>query len=81
MRRAFDLGGLYIEEEMDTSYTVYEEKQEMKEIEEVEQKEPQKVVAPNAYITRLHSNIQAFAKNTGRKKKILKNISRKRLGS
>jgi len=78
LRRAFDLGGLYIEEEMDTSYTVYEEKQEMKEIEEVEQKEPQKVVAPNAYITRLYSNIQAFAKKYDKKEEnVIKHLEKK----
>ena len=66
LRRAFDLGGLYIEEEMDTSYVVYDAQEEQAE---GEQKEPQKIAVPSAYITRLHSNIAAFSKKYGRKKK------------
>ena len=77
LRRAFDLGGLYIEEEMDTSYVVYDVQEEKAE---VEQKEPQKVVAPNAYITRLYSNIQAFSKKYRKKEENVKRYLEKKLG-
>ena len=77
LRRAFDLGGLYIEEEMDTSYTAYDVQEEKAE---VEQKEPQKVAVPNAYITRLHSNIAAFSKKYGKKEENVKKYLEKKLG-
>jgi len=76
LRRAFDLGGLYIEEEMDTSYVVYDVQEEQAE---VKQKEPQKVAVPNAYITRLHSNIAAFSKKYGKKEENVKKYLEKKL--
>ena len=73
LRRAFDLGGLYIEEEMDTSYTVYDVQEE-----QVEVKDSKKTDAPNAYITRLYSNIQAFSKKYGKKEEnVIKHLEKK----
>ena len=76
LRRAFDLGGLYIEEEMDTSYVVYDAQEEQAE---GEQKEPQKIAVPSAYITRLHSNIAAFSKKYGKKEENVKKYLEKKL--
>lgn len=71
LRRAFDLGGLYIEEEMDT-YTVYDEQEE--NIEEGEEKEiKQKNVSQNStYLVRLMAIIDAAEKryNLNKKKTI-----------
>lgn len=75
LRRAFDLGGLYIEEEMDTSYVVYDAQEEQAE---VEQKEPQKIAVPSAYITRLHSNIAAFSKKYGKKEEAIEKYLEKK---
>ena len=77
LRRAFDLGGLYIEEEMDTSCVVYDAQEEQAE---VKQKEPQKVAVPSAYITRLHSNIAAFSKKYGKKEQNVVKYLEKKLG-
>lgn len=82
LRRAFDLGGLYIEEEMDTSYTIYdvqeEQEEELGEVEKVEVKDSKKTDAPNAYITRLYSNIQAFSKKYGKKEEnVIKHLEKK----
>lgn len=74
LRRAFDLGGLYIEEEMDTSYTVYDVSEEEKEIKETKKE------VPNAYITRLYSYIQAFAKKFDNKEKDIEKYLEKKLG-
>ncbi|MDI9595668.1 MAG: phage recombination protein Bet [Atribacterota bacterium] len=72
LRRAFDLGGLYIEEEMDTSYTVYDVSEEEKEIKETKKE------VPNAYITRLYSYIQAFAKKYDKKEEnVIKHLEKK----
>ena len=79
LRRAFDLGGLYIEEEMDTSYTAYDVQEEKaEEMEKVEVKEPQRTTVPNAYITRLHANIQAFSKKYNKKEEnVIKHLEKK----
>ena len=77
LRRAFDLGGLYIEEEMDTSYTAYDVQEEM---EKVEVKEPQRATVPNAYITRLHANIQAFSKKYNKKVENVEKYLEKKIG-
>lgn len=74
LRRAFDLGGLYIEEEMDTSYTVYDVPETTEEIKET------KKTVPNAYITRLASNIQAFAKKFDKKQEVVEKYLEKELG-
>jgi phage recombination protein Bet len=80
LRRAFDLGGLYIEEEMDTSYVQYEVPEEnVEETVEEETKETRKSV-PSAYITRLHSNIQAFAKKYGKKEQNIEKYLEKKIG-
>ncbi len=74
LRRAFDLGGLYIEEEMDTSYTVYDVPETTEEVKEV------KRAVPNAYITRLSSTIQAFAKKYNKKEKDIEKYLEKKIG-
>jgi len=74
LRRAFDLGGLYIEEEMDTSYTVYDVPETTEEIKET------KKTVPNAYIIRLASNIQAFAKKFDKKQEVVEKYLEKKLG-
>lgn len=74
LRRAFDLGGLYIEEEMDTSYTVYDVPETTEEIKETKKE------VPNAYITRLYSYIQAFAKKFDNKEKDIEKYLEKKLG-
>lgn len=79
LRRAFDLGGLYIQEEMDTSYAQYEVPEESIEETVEETKEPKKSV-PSAYITRLHSNIQAFAKKYGKKEENIEKYLEKKIG-
>ena len=73
LRRAFDLGGLYIQEEMgEIENEKYDEK-----VEEPEIKETKKTV-PNAYITRLASNIQAFAKKYDKKEEnVIKHLEKK----
>ncbi len=72
LRRAFDLGGLYIEEEMDTSYTVYDVPETTEEIKETKKE------VPNAYITRLYSYIQAFAKKYDKKEEnVIKHLEKK----
>jgi len=79
LRRAFDLGGLYIEEEMDTSYAMYEEPEETTEeyVKKEETKEVKKAV-PSAYITRLHTNIQAFSKKYGKKEEAIEKYLEKK---
>jgi len=83
LRRAFDLGGLYIEEEMDTSYVQYEvpeeTPEELKEVEKEETKEAKKAV-PSAYITRLHANIQAFSKKYNKKVENVEKYLEKKIG-
>lgn len=74
LRRAFDLGGLYIEEEMDTSYTVYDVPETTEEIKETKKE------VPNAYITRLYSYIQAFAKKFDKKQEVVEKYLEKKLG-
>lgn len=75
LRRAFDLGGLYIQEEMgEIENEKYDEK-----VEEPEIKETKKEV-PNAYITRLYSYIQAFAKKFDNKEKDIEKYLEKKLG-
>lgn len=79
LRRAFDLGGLYIEEEMDTSYVQYEMPEETAE-EPIEETKETKKSVPSAYITRLHSNIQAFAKKYGKKEENIEKYLEKKIG-
>lgn len=80
LRRAFDLGGLYIEEEMDT-YTVYDEQEEnIEEGEEKETKVQKKSSAPNVYLARLYSNIQAFSKKYEKKEQDVAKYLEKKIG-
>jgi hypothetical protein len=74
LRRAFDLGGLYIQEEMgEIENEKYDEK-----VEEPEVKDSKKTDVPNAYITRLYSNIQAFSKKYGKKEEnVIKHLEKK----